>query len=152
MSEHKNWSIIIKQRQKGRRIALQCLYEIDTVAHKPGIVIEERILYEQPSEHGRQFLHWLVAGVLQSQEEIDGYIAKFAPNWPVNKLAVIDRNILRIALYELGSRESETPAKVIINEAIELAKRFGGDSSSRFINGVLGSALRELEGKPFNHE
>ena len=152
MSQQKTWSSIIKQRQKGRRMALQSLYEIDTVTHKPGVVIDERIRYEQPDEHGRKFLHWLIAGILRYQEQIDGYIAKLAPNWPVNKLAVIDRNILRIALYELGSQESETPSKVIINEAIELAKRFGSDSSSRFVNGVLGSALHELEGNPFNHE
>jgi len=119
------------------------------VAHPPGTVIEERALYERPTESGRRFLHWLVFGTLHYQAEIDSYIFRFAPDRPVDRLAVIDRNILRIALYEIGSQKSETPPKVAINEAIELAKKFGGDSAPRFINGVLGSALKELEGKPF---
>lgn len=76
--------------------------------------------------------------------ELDTIIKKYAPDWPVDQLAIIDRNILRLALFEIGCHDSDTPPKVVINEAVELAKTFGGDSSPRFVNGVLGSALDEV--------
>jgi len=94
------------------------------------------------------FVHVLVNGVLAHQKELDAIIEKAAPQWPIDQIAMVDRNVLRLGLYELlfGSRE-EVPPKVAINESIELAKSFGGDSSGRFINGVLGTVYKEI-GEP----
>ncbi len=82
-------------------------------------------------------------------DELNRLIGKYAPEWPVEQLAIVDRNILRMALFELGATEATTPPKVVINEAVELAKLFGSDSSPRFVNGVLGSALAEVQRKLF---
>ena len=139
----------IKQRRQVRRVAVQALFEIDSVGHKPGVVIDERLAAENFNDEGAQFLRWLVSGVLRNQEAMDAIIAKHAPEWPVDKLAIVDRNILRLALYELGANDGDAPPKVVINEAVELAKTFGGDSSPRFVNGVLGSGLQDVSAKPF---
>lgn len=113
-------------------------------AHVPGAPEAEREEEMEPlGESGLKFLLWLVAGVLSYRERIDSLIHRFAPEWPVEQLAIVDRSILRLALYELGAHEHEAPPKVIINEAVELAKLFGGDSSPRFVNGVLGAAFEE---------
>jgi transcription antitermination protein NusB len=135
---------VIQQRQLARRQALQALYEIDCAAHAPGTVIDERLSEEHPGEEGALFLRWLVSGVVRHRPELDKVIHRFAPEWPLAQMALIDRNILRIALFEIGTREADTPAKVAINEAVELAKEFGSDSSPRFVNGVLGTALNEV--------
>ena len=132
----------IRLRHQARGLALQALYEIDCVNHKPGFVVDERLHESQIGEHGAQFFRWLVSGVIRNQAAIDQLIAQYAPEWPVGQLAIIDRNILRLALFEIGARTADAPPKVVINEAVELAKAFGGDSSPRFINGVLGSALQ----------
>lgn len=137
----------IEQRQLVRRIALQGLYEIDVTNHTPGAVVDGRLDDNQLDPQSVHFLRWLVSGVVKNLPMLDTFIAKFAPEWPVEQLAVIDRNILRLAFYEIGSAESNTPPKVVINEAVELAKSFGGDSSSRFINGVLGAALDSIHNK-----
>ena len=139
----------IEQRKRARRVAVQALFEIDSVGHKPGVVIDERLAAEHFNEEGAQFLRWLVSGVLRNQEAMDAIIAKYAPEWPVNQLAIVDRNILRLALYELGASDGDAPPKVVINEAVELAKTFGGDSSPRFVNGVLGAGLEDVKAKPF---
>src|SRR5262245_3599589 len=122
---------LIQQRRLARRLALQALFEIDSVGHQPGIVVDERLEFTFPGEHGAEFLRWLVSGVLRNLPILNTWIVKFAPEWPVEQLAIIDRNILRLALFEIGSPESDTPAKVVINEAVELAKLFGSDSSPR---------------------
>ncbi|MGL4650253.1 MAG: transcription antitermination factor NusB, partial [Caldilineaceae bacterium] len=101
------------------------------------------------SEGGSDFLLWLVAGVMTYRAPINDLIHRFAPEWPVDQLALVDRNILRLALFELGSSSSDTPPKVVIDEAVELAKIFGGDSSPRFVNGVLGAALTEARAQQF---
>lgn len=132
----------IRQRHQAREVALQALYEIDCVGHKPGFVVDERLRDNQFDEHGRTFFRWLISGVLRNQQGIDQMIGELAPEWPVVQLAIVDRNILRLALFEIGAEEADAPHKVIINEAIELAKVFGSDSSPRFINGVLGAALK----------
>ena len=90
------------------------------------------------------FAHQLVDGVLENKAEIDKIISAFAPNWPIDQMAIVDKNILRVAIYEmvLGG---ETPPKVAINEAVELAKSFGSDSSPKFVNGVLGSVMATAE-------
>ncbi len=148
----------IQQRQLARQLAVQALFEVDSVGHRPGDVVDARLANPMPSEVGDdphipiaaeadEYLRWLVSGVVANRQELDRVITKYAPEWPVDQLAIIDRNVLRLALFEIGSRSADTPAKVVINEAVELAKRFGSDNSSRFINGVLGSALDEIQRK-----
>ncbi len=140
---------IIQQRRQARRLAVQALFEVDSVGHKPGDVVDERLAHSYPGERGALYLRWLVSGVIRNIEALNGLIVKYAPEWPVDQLAIVDRNILRLALFEIGSKESDTPPKVVINEAVELAKTFGSDSSPRFVNGVLGSALDEVYKKLF---
>lgn len=151
---------LIQSRKLARRLALQALFEIDSTGHRPGDVVDARLANPEPSENGddpaivvskeaETFLRFLVSGVVKHQAALDTIIARYAPEWPVEELAVVDRVLLRMALFEIGSREAQTPAKVVINEAVELAKCFGGDGSPRFVNGVLGSALAEVQRKPF---
>lgn len=137
---------LIKLRKEARRLALQALYEIDCVNHQPGLVVDERLADSQIESQGALFLRWLVSGVVRHLPEIDRFIHQFAPEWPVDQLAIVDRNILRLALFEIGAKDADAPPKVVINEAVELAKMFGSDSSPRFINGVLGSALSATRG------
>jgi N utilization substance protein B len=127
-------------------MALKILYEVDTVHHAPSEVLG-RYLDDNPtiSEENETFLRRMVSGVLEFKEPMDKLIEQCAPEWPVDQLAVLDRNILRMALWELAAYH-QTPLKVAINEAVELAKRYGSDSSPRFINGVLGTLVdRENE-------
>lgn len=149
-TDHRNF---VKQRRLVRRLALQALFEIDSTNHQVGLVIDERVadarMNEQLEPHGEKFLRWLVAGVVQHMDTLNGLVADYAPEWPVDQLAIIDRNILRLALFEVGTKTGNTPPKVVINEAVELAKTFGSDSSPRFINGVLGAALDAVYRKTF---
>ena len=131
----------MKVRRQAREIALQALYEIDSAGHTPARALEHLIEDEKLSDEGKQFATALVEGVLGCQASLDEIIAKHAPEWPVDQLAIVDRNILRIALYELQSNP-DVPIKVAINEAVELAKTFGSDTAPRFINGVLGTFLQ----------
>lgn len=131
----------VKTRRKARAAALQALFEIDLTRHRPDTVISARLEDMDLPEEGALFLRQLVMGVVERKEALDGVISRFAPEWPVDQLAVIDRNILRMALYELSV--GSTPIKVAINEAVELAKTFGSDAAPRFVNGVLGSAAAE---------
>lgn len=131
-------------RRQGRISALQALYELDTTHHSAGDVVLYRLEEHPLPQEGEAFMRQLVSGVLQQREHLDALIQKYAPAWPVAQIAIIDRNILRIALYELGGAIS-TPPKVAINEAVDLAKLFGSDNSSRFINGVLGAAVSAKE-------
>jgi N utilization substance protein B len=140
---------LIQQRRLARKLAVQALFEIDSVGHLPGPVVDERLAYGFPGEQGADYLRWLVSGVVNHLEILNTFIVKYAPEWPVDQLAIIDRNILRLAFFEIGSRDSNTPPKVVINEAVELAKVFGSDSSPRFVNGVLGSALDEIRKQKF---
>ncbi len=129
-------------RRQARISALQALYELDTTNHPIGEVLSHRLEDRPLSPEGETFLRLLVNGVVQHKAELDSLIQRFAPAWPVSQIAVVDRNVLRIALFEL-SGEVDTPPKVAINEAVDLAKTFGSDSSSRFVNGVLGSAVAD---------
>lgn len=130
----------IDPRHQARSLALQTLYELDCTDHEPGSVLEHRLATEAWEQPTRQLTERLVRGVLEYRTDLDRLIQEYAPEWPLDQLAIIDRNILRIAAYEL-SIEPNVPAKVAINEAILLAKTFGAESTPRFINGVLGSLL-----------
>jgi N utilization substance protein B len=143
-TQRDSYSQQIAQRRKARRSALQALYEIDTTTHKPGPVLEARQATAKLEPGGLAFLRWLISGVVAHKEDMDRLIARYAPEWPVEQLAVVDRNILRISIFELLNPNSDAPSKVVVNEAVELAKIFGSDSSPRFINGVLGTALKEI--------
>ena len=130
---------------------MQSLYEWDFRGKKKDELAEitERNIKEFASGlEDTSFIHQLIDGVIKHTKEIDNIIEKAAPQWPLGQVAVVDRNVLRLGLYELlfGKRE-EVPPKVAINEAIELAKSFGGESSGKFVNGVLGTVYREI-GEP----
>ncbi len=118
--------------------ALKALYELDTTQHEPGVVLTRRLADEPLNAEGEQFAREIVVGVWQHRVELDQLIQQHAPEWPIDQMAVVDRNVLRIAIYEF-SLAHITPLKVAINEAIELAKTYGSDSAPRFVNGVLGS-------------
>ncbi len=131
----------MKVRRQAREIALQALYEIDSAGHTSTRALDHLIEDEKLSDEGKQFATAIVEGVLKCRAQLDEIIAKHAPEWPVDQLAIVDRNILRIALYELQSNP-DVPIKVAINEAVELAKTFGSDTAPRFVNGVLGTFLQ----------
>lgn len=140
----------MKARRKARALALQVLFEIDSVEHSVDVALPHRLeaareedeaLDREPlPPEGEAFVKSLVRGVLDNRSELDGLIAKFAPEYPVDQLAIVDRNILRLAFFELKNM-GDVPVKVAINEAVELAKLYASDSAPRFINGVLGAYL-----------
>ncbi|HLY28184.1 MAG TPA: transcription antitermination factor NusB [Aggregatilineales bacterium] len=127
-----------KNRRQARNLALQALYELDCTEHPIGEVMTSRLEDEPLTGDLLTFAYKLVNGVLSNKERLDVVIQRYAPEWPLNQMAIVDRNILRIAIFEFAILD-ETPIKVAINEAIELAKDFGAESTSRFVNGVLGS-------------
>ena len=130
-------------RRKARIAALQALYELDCTKHKAEEALAHLREEETLPQEALSFSEELVKGVLQNKPKIDALIKKFAPAFPPEQMSVIDRNILRLAIFEILLFNDKTPTKVAINEAIELAKEFGGDSSPRLINGVLGSITTE---------
>jgi len=125
-------------RHKARVLALQALYEVNAVGHDVEKVLPHLLAESGLSGENATFAQGLVSGVLQNKKEIDQHIKDFAPAWPVEQIPVVDRNILRLAIFEI-LLDNNVPVKVAINEAVELAKTFGSDSSPRFVNGVLGS-------------
>ncbi|HRN67587.1 MAG TPA: transcription antitermination factor NusB [Promineifilum sp.] len=134
----------MKTRRRARRVTLETLYEYDIVSHDPAEVLEQRLEASPMERAGVEFAQQLIHGVIAYQEQMDTLIARFAPEWPLDQMAVIDRNVLRIAIYEFLVTD-ETPVKVAINEAVELAKVYGSDSAPRFINGVLGTLADHQE-------
>jgi transcription antitermination protein NusB len=142
-------------RHLSRSIVLQSLFEWDLNAIERGAVIDvlDRNIEEfAPNKTDRPFMERLLDGILGKQPELDLVIEKAAPEWPIDRISPVDRNILRLGLYELlFADRKEVPAKVAINEAIELAKQFGGENSSRFVNGVLGAVYKEI-GEPGKEE
>jgi transcription antitermination protein NusB len=134
----------MKSRTKARSIALQVLYEVDLCGHQPGVVLVEHLERLKMDDALVNFISQIVSGVIEFQQTLDEFIGDFAPEWPLDQVAVIDRNLLRIALWEIAVY-GKTPVKVAINEAVELAKIYGSDGSSRFINGVLGGFIDNLE-------
>ncbi|PWH20220.1 MAG: transcription antitermination factor NusB [Ardenticatenia bacterium] len=131
---------MIKGRHHARIVALQALYELDMARHTPEYALGCRLKEHPLPRAGVAFAFSLVEGVLDHKQRIDHLIRQLAPEWPVEQIAVIDRNILRIAIFEI-LYTPDTPPKVAVNEAVELAKMFGSDSSPRFVNGVLGTLI-----------
>ncbi len=127
-------------RRRARVIALQVLYEIDGARHDPDRAFENRLQEQSIPTPAEGFAREVIAGVLANRARIDTIISTYAPSWPIGQMAVVDKNILRVATFELVIGK-ETPPKVAINEAVELAKVFGSDASPKFVNGVLGSVF-----------
>lgn len=142
----------MSSRHLSRSITMQSLYEWDFSSRKGDLkkITERNIKEFGPGLKDAGFIWQLVTGVIEYLEKIDKIIEKAAPQWPIDQINIIDRNVLRIGLYELlfGNKKA-VPPKVAINEAIELAKSFGGESAGRFVNGVLGTVFKEI-GKPNN--
>jgi len=129
-------------RHRVRIVALQILFEVDATDHPIDVVYERRLEDERLAADGERFLRNLVFGVWEHRSYLDRIIEEAAPNWPITQMPGVDKAVLRIALYELLVDETErTPVKAVINEAVELAKQFGSDNSSRFVNGVLGTVV-----------
>ena len=128
-------------------MAMQCLFGWDFRGQKPGELssLASKVKREfAPELEDDSFMMSLLSGVLAHMEEINELIRKFAPQWPLEQITLVDRNVLRLGIFEL-KYVHDIPAKVAINEAVEMAKTFGGESSSRFVNGVLGSVYIEME-------
>jgi len=125
-------------RRKARIVALQVLYEVDTIRHDVAAVLERGLEEVELLAENKAFVAGLVYGVIRNKAKIDRTIREFAPAWPLEQIALIDRNILRLAIFEILF-DNGVSVKIAINEAVELAKKFGSDNSPRFVNGVLGS-------------
>ena len=137
-------------RHLSRSIVLQSLYEWDFYNKKPALknIVERNIKDFGPGLEELDFIWQLIDGILKHVDELDKIIEKAAPEWPIAQIAMIDRNVLRIGLFELLHADKEqVPPKVAINEAIELAKTFAGPTSGKFINGVLGTVYKQLGGE-----
>jgi N utilization substance protein B len=133
-------------RRKARVAALQALFEADVGAHDPLDALERRSIEANLAEEQVEFARSLVQGVIDHREAIDDVIRQAATQWPVDQLSAIDRNILRLAIREILMNNG-APIRAAINEAVELAKLYGSDSSARFVNGVLGSVSMSLANK-----
>ncbi len=134
----------MKARHRARMATLQALYEIDCANHAPDLVLKQRLAAAQLPTAAENFSRHLLNGVLEHRAVLDIFIHRHAPEWPLDQMAYIDRNILRMAIFEFAV-DGQTPVKVAINEAVELAKAFGSDSAPRFINGVLGTLVEHIE-------
>lgn len=134
----------MSNRHLCRALALQSLYEWDFYGGKAKAmdILRRNIEEFAPDLDEKPFAEKIVLGIIDNQETIDGMITKFAPDWPLPKITTVDRNVIRIGTFEL-TYTHEIPSKVAINESIELAKTFGGESSGRFVNGVLGAVYRD---------
>lgn len=130
----------MKARRKARGLALQALYELDCTTHPLEQVIRARLDDASLSDDGEKFVFALVNGVIDHGAELDALIQKYAPEWPLDQMAIIDKTVLRIAIWEFAISRT-TPMKVAINEAVELAKIYGSEAAARFVNGVLGTLV-----------
>ena len=138
----------MSSRHLARRIVLQTLYEWDFSGKKkePGPILDKNFTEFGADLDEDNFAESVLRGVLEHLEELNNIITSAAPQWPLEKTTIVDRNVLRIGLFELiYSDDGEVPPKVAINEAIELAKEFGGESSGKFVNGVLGTVYKEMK-------
>ena len=136
---------MVGARRRARALALQALYEVDSAGHGVEEVVTRLLAEERLSEENASFTRELVGGVIHNKGKIDENIQGFAPAWPLEQMPVVDRNILRLAIFEM-LLDNKVTVKVAINEAVELAKTFGSDNSSRFVNGVLGSVSTLVNG------
>ena len=134
----------MKSRTKARAIALQALFEYDLTGHPVGIILVNRFQEDELDAKSVKFTEEIVLGVYPFILKLDEIIAHYAPEWPLDQVASIDRNIIRIALWEFAVKKC-TPIKVAINEAVELGKIYGSDSTPRFVNGVLGSLVSKYD-------
>jgi len=136
----------MSNRHLARSIAMQALFEWDfrDKSSEIGKVLNRDLEEFGPGLDETEFAKKIMQGVIDNMKEIDALIEKYAPQWPIDQITVIDRNILRMGIYELKFNSEEVPPKVAINEAIELAKNFGGPSSGRFVNGVLGAIYKDI--------
>ena len=132
----------MRTRTKAREMALQLLYEYDAIKELPNHRINSFLAECTEKEEAREYAHRLITGVLEHCNEIDGLIKQFAEHWTVARMPVVDRNILRTGVFEL-LYEKDVPAKVVINEAVEIAKRFGSADSGRFVNAILDRTHKE---------
>lgn len=130
----------VAARRRTRALVMQALYESDMVKHNAVDVLDMSMSDMGLSWRDAEFARKILEGIFANAAEIDKIISEFAPDWPISQMAVVDRNILRMAVYEIMVSQ-ETPPRVAVNEAVELAKAFGADSAPRFINGVLGSVM-----------
>jgi len=139
----------MSNRHLSRTIAMQTLYEWDFNhrSQKLDKLITDNIGQYAQGLEDTEFIIRLVKGVVKHIAEIDEKIIKYAPEWPLDKITILDRNVLRLGIYELTLEKNEVPPKVIINEAIEMAKTFSGMTSGKFVNGVLGTVYTELENR-----
>ena len=128
-------------RTRGRAVAMQALYELDATTHSMDEVIRRRLEADVTPGGSATYASYLIQGVIADRTEIDALIHEAAPQWPLDQMSRVDKSILRLAIFEM-LREKDLSAKVVINEAVELAKRFGHDSSPKFVNGVLGTIER----------
>ncbi|PLX28363.1 transcription antitermination factor NusB [Candidatus Parcubacteria bacterium] len=139
----------MSKRHLARSIVMQSLYQWDFRGNPtsaiPAIIEQNMEEFGVGLEDTKEFVEATVDGVIEHQKEIDTHIAEFAPHWPLEQMTLIDRNILRLGVFELEFNNEEIPPKVAINEAIELAKTYGGPSSGKFVNGILGAMYKEEE-------
>lgn len=139
----------MKAKREARILALQVLYETDTAQHQAGEVLQRHLREcagdpDNPANDPatRDYAIRLISGIIKNLGELDDFLATCAPDFPVSNLSPIDRNILRVAVYEM--RANLAPVRVVVNEAVEIAKRYGSDTSPRFVNGALGAAVAKL--------
>ncbi len=134
----------MKTRRRARELAIQALYEVECTGHPVEEVLDQRMAEKPLTPEGAAFLRAMVSGVLAHRAQLDDQIARHASDWPVDQMAVVDHSILRLAVWEFTIGR-QTPVKVAINEAVELAKEFGSESAPRFVNGVLGAIAADSE-------
>lgn len=132
----------VNERSLARRVALQVLYEVDSADHLVGDVLQRQVEANALPSHLGDYLREIVLGVIDQHRILDAIIKHFAPEFPISQLAIIDRNILRIAIYEFGLKHTVATG-IAIDEAVELSKLYGAEGSPRFINGVLGAIADE---------
>lgn len=135
------------ERSAARRVALQVLYEVDCSSHTAGEVIAARLSDEALPRRGEKYVRQVVAGVTANRDQLDAYIQRFASEFPLDQVAIVDRNILRMGVYELAAQQN-TSINIIIAEAMELANIYGAEGSLRFVNGVLGAIAAEATAEP----
>lgn len=135
-----------RNRRAARALVLQILFEIDVARHSPGETLYAHLSEQEFSEQLELFIRDLVTGTLAHLDALDSELATAASEWPLSQMAAVDRNILRMGLYEIR-HNPDTPVEVVINEAVELGRRFGSDSSARFVNGVLGTLAGRGKGQ-----